>query len=333
MQNSLELEVERVKAAFESVLNKKIDGLDDNFFSLGGDSFDAIRVVSILGVNKKVAIVNLFENPTINSFSKHLIKNYSQEAARFVKLGSSKNDCEVAFIGIPYGGGDPVNYRYLFEGYPTISTYGFDMANQSVSDEEECKQLVHGLVEELRNIRAKQIVIYGHCAGAALASCLATKLTSIRDGVHLVVAAAAPILDPEEKLIDAENTSEKVWESYLRSIGGFDGLTHEEAHSMMEKGRRDHVLSCEAYRLLKKLETRDLNSLAIFGGEDPVTESVSNCLNAWKKLIPVQRFETIQSGGHYFIRTHQQEIESLISTSLLHKINITPKRKEYEASN
>ncbi|CCO50231.1 putative Phosphopantetheine-binding protein [Vibrio nigripulchritudo SOn1] len=333
MRNSLELEIKRVKAAFESVLNKEVDELDGDFFALGGDSFDAIRVVSMLRDDKPIAIVDLFENPTIRSFSKYLIDNCTQDSARFVKLVTSNSDCKVAFIGIPYGGGDPVNYKYMFEDYSSISTYGFDIANQSVASEEECEQLVCDLVEELCNIQAEQIVIYGHCAGAALASCLATKLTSIREGVHLVVAAAVPILDPKAKLDEAKNTSEESWESYLRFIGGFDGLTHREVQSMMQKGRRDHVLSCEAFRLLNKLDTCELSSLAIFGGEDPVTENISSCLTAWNNLIPVRRYETIPSGGHYFIRTHREEIESLVHTFLVLNTNLLSKRKECEASN
>ncbi|MDW6003510.1 acyl carrier protein [Vibrio mangrovi] len=308
---NLNIEISRIKSVFEEVLDQQDIDIDTNFFDLGGDSFDAIRVISKLN-GKQLPIVTLFENPTVRTFAQFILGNDSTLQARIVCLSDNSRTEKIAFVGVPYGGGDPTNYKHLFLDNNSVSVYGLDFGDSHVENVNDCEELVRELADKINELQAEKIIIYGHCAGAALASCLAAQLNTMRKNVILIAAAANPVLDPDEKLSEAERTSESEWGSYLRFLGGFEGLSEKESEAMLARGRRDHILSCESYRLLRQLDTSDLPAMVILGGKDPATSDMAACFDVWKTLLDVKDCQIIDDGGHYFLRTHSDELTSMV---------------------
>lgn len=313
-------EVERITAIFSDVLEIKYVSPGDNFFDLGGDSFDAVRVMSQLGSN--VPIVAIFENPTPEKLARYILDNASRRDARIVPLhDDSISSGSIAVIGVPFGGGDPTAYRDIFRGNQDVRVFGVDFGDLGAERLLDFSELINTLIAQIEKIDADQLIIYGHCAGAATAACIASAIAPKSRFLSLVVAASQPIDNPDVALREAEKTSDYEWGQYLRSLGAFTGLTDEEIGGMLARGRRDHLIATEAYRSLMHLQARGIPALVLLGDEDPATPLPTDIVDKWKSFIDVADSTILSGGGHYFIRTHAQEVADIVLSFATHNRN------------
>jgi len=313
-------EVARVCATFAEVLKLPHVGQADNFFNLGGDSFDAIRVMSRLSCN--LPIVTLFEHPTAAGLARRIVCAATRQAARLVCFGDAQAAAgSTAVIAVPFGGGDATAYRNLFQGNPDVQVFGVDFGDFEVENASDFQALLDILATEIEGIGAAHLVIYGHCAGAATAACIASSMTGSHKHLSLVVAASRPVLDADVAIRAAETTSDQIWTEYLRSLGAFTGLLDSQVESMLARGRRDHLIACEAYRYLAQYPAHDASALVLLGDEDPATAEPEVVLAQWSKFINVTQAATLAGGGHYFVRTHAHEVEETVLSFAAHNTN------------
>ncbi|AUJ59595.1 phosphopantetheine-binding protein [Bacillus velezensis] len=304
-------EVERITATFSEVLGIEYVSPGDNFFKLGGDSFDAVRVMSRLGGN--LQIVAIFEYPTAEELARYILHNSIRRDVRLVPLhDESTADGSIAVVAVPFGGGDPTAYRDIFRGNQDVRVFGVDFGDLEVKETSDFSELINKLITEIEKIDADQLIIYGHCAGAATAACIASAIAPTVSSLTLVVAASQPIDNPDAALREAETTSDYEWGQYLRSLGAFTGLTDEEVDGMLARGRRDHLIATEAYRTLTHLQARGMPALVLLGDEDPATPQPNDVVNKWRSFIDVTKSAILSGGGHYFIRTHAQEVADIV---------------------
>lgn len=315
-ENNFTNEVQRIVAVFGDVLEVEHVSLDDNFFKLGGDSFDAIRVMSRLGGD--APIVALFEHPTAEELARHILCENDKNSVRLVALhDESAANGSIAVIGVPFGGGDPTAYRGLFCGNQDVRVFGVDFGDFKVEKASDFSALIDTIVAEIEKIDVDQLIIYGHCAGAATAACIASAVASTVDSVSLVVAASRPMDDPDDEMRKSETTSNCAWAQYLRSLGAFTGLVDAEIDGMLDRGRRDHFIAIEAYRMLLRHVAHGVPALVLLGDDDPVTSQTGNVVNQWRNLIDVVESINLSGGEHYFIRTHTQEISDIVLSFVL----------------
>ncbi|AZC26664.1 MULTISPECIES: alpha/beta fold hydrolase [Pseudomonas] len=313
-------EVARVSAIFAEVLKLPHVGQADNFFNLGGDSFDAIRVMSRLSCN--LPIVTLFEHPTATDLARRILSEATRQAARLVCFGDAQAAAgATAVVAVPFGGGDATAYRNLFQGQQEVQVFGVDFGDFEVEDASDFHALLDTLATQIEGIGAKRLVIYGHCAGAATAACLASSMADSHKGLSLVVAASRPVLDADAAIRAAEVTSDQTWTDYLRSLGAFTGLLDTQVESMLARGRRDHLVACEAYRYLAQYPARDVPALVLLGDQDPATAEPETVLEHWSQFIDVTQAATLAGGGHYFVRTHAHEVEETVLAFAAHNTN------------
>jgi surfactin synthase thioesterase subunit len=312
-------ESKRISAIFSEVLDIGQVAETDNFFNLGGDSFDAIRVMSRLDGN--LPIVALFEHPTAETLARFRLAKESVAITRLVPLfDQTKTNGPIVVICVPYGGGDPTAYRGLFNEHPDVRVFGVDFGDAEIHSPSDFSGLINTLINEIEAIDAEQIIVYGHCAGAATAACLASAITLTTSAVSLVVAASNPVDDPDAAIHEAAMTSDTDWGQYLRSLGAFNGLTDKETDAMLAKGRRDHFIATEAYRRLARQPARGIPAMLLLGDQDPATVQVEEIVNKWRKIIDLVESANVTGGEHYFIRTHAQEVASkVLSFQLKHK--------------
>ena len=100
--------INMIKQLFQDILD--VDEIDNesNFFEEGGDSFDALRLMNSL--DKNLPILTIFENPTPQKLFNHLISNENKKASQLIPLKNKDllvDEGEIAFVGVPFGGGDP----------------------------------------------------------------------------------------------------------------------------------------------------------------------------------------------------------------------------------
>lgn len=304
-------EVERITATFSEVLGIKHIGPCDNFFKLGGDSFDAVRVMSRLGGD--VQIVAIFEHPTAEELARYILHKSIKRDVRLVPLhDESRADGSIVVVGVPFGGGDPTAYKDIFRGNQDVRVFGVDFGDLEIEKPSDFSEMVNTLITEIKKINAEQLVIYGHCAGAATAACIASAIAPTISTLSLVVAASQPVDNPDASLREAETTSDYEWGQYLRSLGAFTGLTDDEVDGMLARGRRDHLIATEAYRALPQLQARRIPALVLLGDEDPATPQPNDVVNQWQSFINVAKSSILSGGGHYFIRTHAHEVSDIV---------------------
>jgi len=304
-------EVKRITSTFSDVLGVGHIAPSDNFFKLGGDSFDAIRVMSQLGGD--MHIVTLFEHPTAEKLARYRLYEATRHGVRLVSLhDESTPSGSIAVVGVPFGGGDPTAYRDLFRGNQDVRVFGVDFGDFEVESASDFSALIDTLVTEIKNIDTDQLIVYGHCSGAATAACIASAVVSTISSISLVIAASRPVDDPDAAIREAETTSDYEWGQYLRSLGAFTGLTDAEIDGMLDRGRRDHLISIEAYRMLAHHTAHGVPALVLLGDEDPVTSQSDDVVNQWQNFIDVVKSVNLTGGGHYFVRTHAQEITDTV---------------------
>ncbi|MDX7988910.1 acyl carrier protein [Xenorhabdus sp. 12] len=304
-------EVNRITTVFCDVL--KVDSVspNDNFFKLGGDSFDAIRVVSRLGGN--LQIVSLFENPTVEDLAKYVLSKTNKRSVRLTPLhDKSSSSGSIVVIGVPFGGGDPTVYKDLFRESQGVRVFGVDFGDLEIKSASDFSILISTLADEIEEIDANQFIIYGHCAGAAVAACLASVMSSTITSLSLVVAASNPMSDPDIAIYESEKTSDYTWGQYLRSLGAFTGLIDKEIDEMLIRGRKDHLIAAEAYKTLIQHPVRGVPALVLLGDSDPATPQLSNIVEKWKNFIDVVDSTSLVGGGHYFVRTHAREVADTV---------------------
>ncbi|SEH77056.1 Surfactin synthase thioesterase subunit [Halobacillus karajensis] len=311
-EKTLAEQIDWITTIFSDVLDIKEVNSNDNFFELGGDSYDAIRVMSRLG--SELHIVAIFENPTAEKLARYILEYATtKREARLIPLHEeSSADGTIAVIGVPFGGGDPTAYRDVFRGNENVQVFGVDFGDLEVKNSTEFSSMIKTLLIEIEKINVDQLIVYGHCAGSATAACIAKAITNKVSSLSLVVAASQPIDNPDASVRQAEITSDYDWSEYLRSLGAFNGLSDEDVEGMLSKGRRDHQIASEAYRELINNQWREIPSLVILGDEDPATPSSSSAVNKWRDFIDVSETATISGGGHYFIRTHTEEVSNIV---------------------
>lgn len=306
--------INMIKQLFKEVLDVKEINNESNFFEEGGDSFDALRLMNSL--DKELPILTIFENPTPQKLYDYLKRNDNKKAPQLISLknkDSLVDEGKIAFVGVPFGGGDPTAYKDMFENDNNIMVYGVNFGDININ-EINLELDFKSIINEINSMNNEKIIIYGHCAGGATATYLTTKLVNKK--IYLVIGASNPILDPDKSIEESKITSNEEWGGYLRSIGGFDGLNDTEIRGMLNRGRRDHIISTEMYRELLESNYEKPFAKIILGDNDPSIKSIDRATNDWKNFIEINEESVIKNGGHYFLKTHLSDVENAIYSYL-----------------
>lgn len=310
-EKNLELNLNDIIKEFSSILKNDDVDANDNFFDLGGSSFDAIRLVTHLSTDLEV--VNIFEHPTPTSLYNYLKafkKNSKARLVNFMHFPDSKS----VFVGFPYGGGDATEYKNLFEQFNVhFEVFGVDFGNVVVNDQKTFRDMLNELLMEVRSMNMKKITVYGHCAGAASACCFAYLLDSEGYDVHLIISAAKPMDNLTVQVEKTNNTTDIEWGEYLKKIGALEDLSPKELKHMMKNGRRDQFLAIEAYKFLRGYKiSHEISTLFIWGSLDPVTMDIDKVIKEWRNLVSLDKITCIENEGHYFISTNKKSLSNEI---------------------
>lgn len=311
----LTAEVTRVMGVFSEIL--EIDSLeaDDDFFGLGGDSFDAIRAIS--RIDKELKVVALFEHPTAKQLAGYMMASKQETGPRLVALSGDRTvKADLVVVGVPFGGGDPTSYMNLYKSQPKTHVYGVDFGDLNVAKSGAFDRFATEATSAIAALDAPKTVIYGHCAGSATAACLAAALEGRCNDLSLVVAAARPTTDFDAAIIALETTSDEEWAGYLRTLGAFSGLKASETKAMLTRGRRDHLIATEAFRRLGTNGPSAVPTLVLLGDADPATEETGAVISLWKERVNVVGTTMVDGGGHYFLRSHPQKVEQAIAAHI-----------------
>ncbi|MBP2703238.1 amino acid adenylation domain-containing protein [Microbispora sp. RL4-1S] len=310
----------RIASVWRGVLGTDDIGIDDDFFRIGGDSFAAVR--AMLAIDSSVPVIELFKNPTIRALAVRLRTADTEPQRLLHELTPRGRQARITLVCLPYGGGNAIAYQPLADALPgdmalwALSQPGYDPSGSS-REFRPFEEIVRGVADEVAQRIEGPVLVYGHCAGTAMAAALAPELEA--RGVDLralYLAASLPEADPAAALAIERATGNEAWAEHLRSLGGLDGaLEWATIDHVMVAGRHDHEGAMEFH--LRSLEHRPEPIRApircVFGDADPATEGWERRYTDWSRFGEVESADVIEGGRHYFVRDHAPRLAELIA--------------------
>lgn len=301
----------RVLDVWRDVLDDPAAGPDDDFFDLGGDSFAAVQ--AIRRIDPDVRVLELFQHPTPRRLAARLteLAVHGRPAThRLLQPLGQSTSSSMPLVCFPHGGGDAIAYQRLADALPdmfalvAVSPPGHDPAQPGPML--PYHELARRCADEIARTIDGPFAVYGHCAGVVPA--LETTRLLEQDGhapSRLILGGALPEDDPQWSLEMERTVSDDDLASYLRSIGGFDGVLDEQAlSSVLRMVRHDMT---EAARFFGRfpdgyptpLRTR---LTCVFGDADSATEGFEHRYRAWERYIADVDTRVVANGGHYFVK-------------------------------
>lgn len=322
-QLPLETDRERsIASVWSTVLGVEVASAADDFFSLGGDSFKAVKAARL--VDPLLPTVALFRYPTVRELARHIDQQTPDtKESRLVRLSTAKEP-ELRLVCVPYGGGNAVSYQPLADQFSdAVEVLSLNLPGHDLSDDTELQpisEVASQVVEELRGLPEIPTVIYAQCAGCATADRLARAMR--RENVRLdavFVGAALPDQDPKASMVLVRDSEDALLLGHIRGLGGFEGaLDNADMNRILRVVRHD----------LQEMVNMYLNDLGsapvplnipvhcVVGEDDPATEGYETRYRDWERLGTPVSLSVLPTGDHYFCATEPAALASLIRSRL-----------------
>ncbi|SFI70432.1 amino acid adenylation domain-containing protein [Streptosporangium canum] len=313
----------RIAAVWADVLGVADVGVDDDFFTLGGDSFRAVRAVR--EIDPALRVIDLFTRPTVRELAAHLDGGAEAPAGLLHRLAGPRTASRTV-VCLPYGGGSAAAYQPLATALartsPTTAVLAVELPGHDPARPDEAMlpmpELADRIVAELAGISGP-IVLYGHCVGSAAATELALRLEASGTPVAGVfVGGSFPDARLPGRLSAWWNrrfpahrwASDRTQRDFLRTLGALDedfgdteimlrGLRHDVEEAQVWFSRHLDAPAGEERRLKAPL-------LCVIGERDRATELYQERYREWGAFADRVGLATIPRAGHYFIK-HQAE--------------------------
>ena len=325
---------ERIANIWAEALNLKKVGINDNFFSLGGDSFKALRVVR--SIDPTLSVMDLFKYQTIKELAEIVASERVICDDVLIRISDEKEETEeIAVIGVPFAGGSPITYRPLAQALPdNFALYAVQVPGHEFTRQDEAlkplEEVAENCIAEIKEkICTKSIVVYGHCLGSTLAVEIARRLE--QEGFNLIGVFAGGVFPAAylpgklsklwNKLFPRDrNLSNRAYMDLLRSWGGFEeDLSKEEVDFIIRNLRHDRRES-ERYYTERYADENHWKLkaplLCIIGELDRTTEFYEEQYKDWEYFSDRVDVRVIPNAGHYFFKHQANSVAEIIQDQL-----------------
>ena len=317
---------------WSDVLGLEKIGIDDDFFSVGGDSLSAIKVISRIPCGyKDMTLVDLYNHPTIRQLAQRIDhENIDDAASILFRLSPKSQKGKTPMICFPYGGGNVISYRNLSESAAkhlpeydllAVNLPGHDMdGDETYLSVEDVSELV---LAEIKKMNPQEIVLYGHCVGSA--ALIETARLVENEGIPIKAIFVGGIVPP--KYAGVYGGVFDPWRfypddkiiKYLSSIGlpyaSFDSVNM----GFIIKAFRHDTKSF--YQYLHRLASNKHLKLntpihCIVGSKDKVTRNYEKSHRGWLAYSDDVYLHVIPEAEHYFINSHSEELAEIIKAQI-----------------
>ena len=315
------------------VLNLDKIGIDEDFFSIGGESLSAIKLISKIPADyTDITLVDLYNNPTIRQLALKIEESASEAAdSILVRLTSKSHNSKTPIICFPYGGGNVISYRNLSDSIskiiPEFELHAVNLPGHDMGEDEvflSVREASQKVLEEIIRMDVTEIVLYGHCVGSA--ALIETARLLEKEKIHIKAIFIGATFPPQfvglyGGFFDPwKHTSDEKIVKYLCRIGlpykSFD-LT---SMGFIIKAFRHDVKAF--YEYLQKFAREKYPRLAtpihfIVGDNDSVTQKYEKKYRKWLSYTNSVDLHVISGAEHYFINSHSQELAEIMKVQLL----------------
>ncbi|MGW2347517.1 amino acid adenylation domain-containing protein [Actinacidiphila glaucinigra] len=308
-------------------------GIDDSFFSLGGDSFAALRIVR--QIDPGLALVELYRTPTVRALAALLAdraergdEQRAEPASLLHRLTGHDADPGaggVTVVAVPFSGGSAVAYRPLAEQLPPQwGLYAVELPGHDMSRPDDVllpgAEVAARVVAELGAVKGP-VMLYGHCLGTAVTLEVARQAEAAGvDVVGVGLGASFPtarlpgrFFDWVHRLVPTDwLTSDREYLSYLRARGGFTDLDDPEQEQFVLRNVRHDARDAEEYytRAYQGAAAPRLRApvLSVVGSRDRVTELYQERHHEWEHFADDVSLAVLPKAGHFFVKTHAEPL-------------------------
>jgi amino acid adenylation domain-containing protein len=297
-------------------------GIDDDFFTIGGDSFKAVRAVRDLGV--PASVMDLFTHPTIRRFAEYT--GGGRTSTGLLHELTSPRTARVSLVCVPLAAGGALTYQELAAAVAgDVSLYAIEPPGHDLANPAEpalgFDELVDRCAKEIEATVTGPVVLYGHCMGGAQTVALARRLED--DGVDLVrVVIGGHFPSPRlpgrfframRRLLPLQRTtSRRRALEFLRATGLFNEvLDPREQDFLMRVFLKDTQEGEDFYTAAFHQEGfRKLRApiVCVVGDGDRVTELYQERVSEWTHFADQVSLHVIGQAGHYFHKHQAGEL-------------------------
>ncbi|MER5891101.1 amino acid adenylation domain-containing protein [Streptomyces sp. NPDC001941] len=328
----------RIARVWSAILDVPLDriGLDDNFFTLGGASLAAMRVV--MELEGLVTLTDLMRNSTLAPLGAVARANLAAAGAEreprerqlLQSLSAAPATAECALVCFPYAGGNAINFEPLAQALDAaggaVAVYGVELPGHDAGRPDEAfsplDETARRVVEEIRrSTDGRPVMLWGHCVGSALAVETARLLEE--DGTapaHVFVGGkllhdAATTRQGIERAAAMADESIVSWLVEETGYAEFDSLRPEHARFVASVFRHDsstangYLLAADEQGPRARLAAP---LTAVYAADDPLTPDHAERYEAWSLFADRPRLAELAEGGHYFCRTAAPEVAGLV---------------------
>ncbi len=297
---------------FQETLGIDVVGRNENFFTLGGTSLDMISILSE-NMLQNISAADFIANPTPEKLAKILDSGIIEDSDGFYTLRNVPSSTK-ALVLFPYAGGDASAFaaltKELEEKSSELSLYYVDYLRSY----NQC-EIVAEKISELAKF--KEINIYSHCAGTAVALQVINILENKGVAVsHYITGGFIPPAKPVKRNSWNYVPKQFIQNKLLRAGAPIEKFTTKHKFDMVEKFRKDTDFMAEYfYRTIEKINAP---MSVIISKTDIFTKNYEQTDALWKtRALNYNKTYYIDADTHYF----QTEKSDEVSDIILNEIN------------
>jgi surfactin synthase thioesterase subunit len=322
----------RLAAAFAAVLGipQEQVGRRDHFFDRGGTSLSAVKLA--LTLDRAVSLKEVTRHPVLADLAA-VVDGRSDPRSELLQSltetngpasnGPASNGAQAgALVCFPYAGGNAVNFRPMAQALrgSGLAMYAVELPGHDVAAASESfapmERVVEQVVAEITARGLKEVLLWGHSSGAALAVETAKRLQRTGTNVRRVFLGAQLLgTAPDRRAAVAEigERSNGEISARLSADSGYTELGELDAERAEHVGaayRHDYV-SANRY-FADVLDNPPSERLAapvtvVVAADDAATPGFRVRHRDWKLLAQDVELHELADGGHYFVRTQPAE--------------------------
>ena len=301
-------DVERtVCRIFEKILGVENVGRNESFFDHGGTSIDMISALSENEM-KEISASQFIANPTPEKLAELMNRGEKTTYENFAVLKGVMSS-EKALILVPYAGGDATAYAkfvdLMAKKKPDMSIYYVDYLHSY----EECEKVAEIIAEIGSN---KELYIYSHCAGAAVALQIINILED--KGVNISRYITGGYIPPKKasKKNGWNKAPDKYIEKKLVSAGApLKSFSKEQTKEMIDKFRKDTDFM--TWYNYSNAKTINAVTDSIISKTDVFTKNFEDAEKLWKNCATnFNRVHFIETDSHYFQSDNSEALIEII---------------------
>ena len=296
---------------FKDILAVDSVGRNENFFVLGGTSLDMIAILSENEL-KNISAADFIANPTPEKLAKLLDESNIPDSDGFYTLRNVPSSTK-ALILFPYAGGDASAFAALTKDLsliaPDLSLYYVDYLHSYA----ECEKVSKNIAVLAKS---KEINIYSHCAGTAVAMQIINILEK-QDVVisNYITAGFIPSEKPHKRNGWNYTFKRSIQRKLIKAGAPIDKLSAESKYSMVEKFRKDTDFLAEYF--YKNVKPINAKTSVIISKTDIFTKNYMDVERLWKiRSNNFNKVHYIETNSHYFQTEKSDEVAQIIINTI-----------------